>query len=1078
MFPEINNKMKEEINDAIKANIEFESIMDKIDFNSYLPEDDDNSIINVNPSYKIYSELLHKADECLKRFKPNSNSLIKSEKENSVEFLKGDLKSEEKVTYVIYKLFETKKLRLAARKTINHNDEKVNYENGTNNLQFILDQISFAKIKKTVGAETLFDNYNWAKVLIYNELSICYSGVVKSSMSLAYAEEAVKEIEKIYPEFKHFEKNDLSVLINRIETIKPANIVGLYTLALINKGEAERLLHEDDRALRTFRRVIEIRKGLTNGLIINNTDSNFALLREAIILNDKGRSKEAISCLNEMKLYESDYWVFEKDIETAHALIDIKEYEDAWGKIKSYLTNDSNRSVDRKAKIASLRLLNEYRKNRSEDFKREIKIDGCPNLKKGLGYCYSKDNHILIINLSLSENDKNEVVLKSLSDIDRNKVEEQWKNLFDIKNENLNSIKHGFQTYEKEAKKLIDLSIERKDGDCFKDACSKLAELYSDINIEKSLKCYYLYLFEDEINSEIGNIKIKKEDFLGDSDLYYLLQKYNSDSHLSNKIEEVEDEVYLKNFFSIYIKMIENLYSESTIFPENTLKIDIPFIEKLKEVLDKLYYQKDKIKNQEEISFSFEKIKALLNKIDNPDNPELNEFIENSFLKNDKYGLRGLTISNQMKRNTSLFIKKVFGRSKARQNSNDESISSLTVLRRWNSFTPTLSSSINQSKGGGYFFRFFDNEVPFGIVIDPGFNFLENFFSQGFKIGDIDMVLISHTHPDHTADLASILSLLHEANGRLGQYGVKDKENKRNITLVLSLGVFEQYYKIIKNSNEDLKDIIVVDREEDKQIFFNNKIIIKSFHSQHKDLSDSNSLGFIITAGDIKLGYTGDIKWSNIGNTTPKYLKYFNDCSIICVHLGSIINILDGKNFCNTFCKNFEGEKEKCSKFDNCRKFKFIDAKTTASKLIKQAQDENHLYLSGLILFFNAVLINNKELKLAIISEFGEELKHGIRIDLYEKFNKWFEIESEKRKIETVKCLPGDIGLDVDVSTSEVYCQCCKRFVDRNEIEPVAYGKEEAICYICNECKEVLSQSQIDQMLKEYCENGQQIDLV
>jgi len=492
-------------------------------------------------------------------------------------------------------------------------------------------------------------------------------------------------------------------------------------------------------------------------------------------------------------------------------------------------------------------------------------------------------------------------------------------------------------------------------------------------------------------------------------------------------------------------------------------------------VLDKIYYQKDKDKDIEQIEIDFGGYESKFNDLSEIiKESDIENFIGDSFFKNRQNGLNGLTITNQMKRNTSEFINKVIGKSKGRTDNNDEPVSTLCVLRRWNSFTPTLSSSINQSKGGGYFFRFYDKDVPFGIVIDPGFDFLRNFFSQGFKIGDIDLILVSHAHPDHTDNLASILSLLHEMNSRLGEYSNEKKINKKNLTLVLSPGVFEQYNQIISISEKELKDVIVVDGKVDELSFFNGHIKIKPFKTPHQDLSKFHSLGFIITVENKekhKIGYTGDIKWKNDENYLPDYLKYFYECDIICVHLGSIINILKGKTFCNTFCNDFVGKLEKCDNFERCLSENFENVNVTKSKLIEQTQEENHLFLAGLTMFFNSLLDNkNNKLKLAIISEFGEELKNGIRIDLFNKFNNWLQQKSGGKS----KCLPGDIGLEVNVLNTNIYCNCCKRFVEN--VRPIPYGKEEAICFVCKECESVLSSYQIDHILKDYCENGRQLE--
>jgi len=56
----------------------------------------------------------------------------------------------------------------------------------------------------------------------------------------------------------------------------------------------------------------------------------------------------------------------------------------------------------------------------------------------------------------------------------------------------------------------------------------------------------------------------------------------------------------------------------------------------------------------------------------------------------------------------------------------------LVILRKWNSYTPILPPSKTEflNKGGGYFLRVGET----GIVIDPGYNFIESYLNAGFKL--------------------------------------------------------------------------------------------------------------------------------------------------------------------------------------------------------------------------------------------------------------------------------------------------------------------------------------------------------
>ena len=138
--------------------------------------------------------------------------------------------------------------------------------------------------------------------------------------------------------------------------------------------------------------------------------------------------------------------------------------------------------------------------------------------------------------------------------------------------------------------------------------------------------------------------------------------------------------------------------------------------------------------------------------------------------------------------------------------------------------------------------------------------------------------------------------------------------------------------------------------------------------------------------------------------------------------------------------------------------------------MLDQTHSQSHLYLSGVTLLFED-LLKSKKLELAVMSEFGEELKGGIRMDLYNKFNSWFMEKS------SAKFVPGDIGLEIDLMNNNIFCACCQEFKPKDRILPVAYGKEEAIFYVCDECRSVLSNYQIEQKMAAYHENGRKLEL-
>ncbi|MCL2001278.1 MAG: tetratricopeptide repeat protein, partial [Planctomycetes bacterium] len=118
----------------------------------------------------------------------------------------------------------------------------------------------------------------------------------------------------------------------------------------------------------------------------------------------------------------------------------------------------------------------------------------------------------------------------------------------------------------------------------------------------------------------------------------------------------------------------------------------------------------------------------------------------------------------------------------------------LMAARKWNSYTPALplGNGGRASLGGGYFL--FANGI--GTVIDPGFNFLENFSAMGGRLSDIHNVVVTHAHNDHTNDLESILTLFHQRN-KAGRNRSGRLASRSQVNLYLNLGAFQKFSPLL-----------------------------------------------------------------------------------------------------------------------------------------------------------------------------------------------------------------------------------------------------------------------------------------
>lgn len=610
-----------------------------------------------------------------------------------------------------------------------------------------------------------------------------------------------------------------------------SQIVELFTFALYNKGEAERLLHNDDLSLKTFKKIIEIFEN-SKWEKVKPSDYFFALLRMALILIDQGRGKEAIECLNEVKIIEStDYRIQECNLEKISTFIDQKEYAKAEKEFEGY----KNRAewdltfTSRSAILHKIRCLLEWRINFPSEFE---------------------------------------------------KGKEKWKKEYEgipniIKGENNGKIGG-----------LLKECIDRIDGDNFKKACKYFSDFYEvEKTSELELWSYFLYLFYDRMDSidiqNSGSWEILKKKL--DEDTVYL-------KLVMNRINDID---YMKDFFYCYSKYLKGKKIDSD-----------EIIEHLYSRLKNYCEEKDQLKQLEKIVRTYNAFKESNKTKLNKDLDVAADFISDKFFKMipsknapTRTYLSPNSIENTISRNFDEFADKLFRPLPLHVlPSNKTKLNGiLIVLRRWNSFTPGLSSPASPSKGGGYFLYFKDENKSTGIVIDPGFDFVDNLFFEGFSIRDIDIVLITHAHPDHTDNFPKMLTLIHEMNDRIRERKEKKdktgKIDKKHIKVILSQGVFDLFNKQMDLSKESLKDIYVVDtrpiREEEEEILidcYNDKIgndeelKIEAFRTSHGDLTKWESIGFLFSIGKsehkTKIGFTSDALW------TEKFWKIFKDCNI------------------------------------------------------------------------------------------------------------------------------------------------------------------------------------------------------
>jgi hypothetical protein len=352
-------------------------------------------------------------------------------------------------------------------------------------------------------------------------------------------------------------------------------------------------------------------------------------------------------------------------------------------------------------------------------------------------------------------------------------------------------------------------------------------------------------------------------------------------------------------------------------------------------------------------------------------------------------------------------------------------------------------------------------------------------FHMGFTLQDIDFLLITHAHLDHIRDFEPIVSAMLDLTKRDKTQSVKGK-----IHAIMSLGVYRKLENIITNTRlrEFLADSYIIDIE--KEVTAGDNFLIpfrfrsdksetgveryvsvvdntdtdyhieirptKAYHEDYSDVSDS--FGYIINrrlngGHAFSFGYTGDTKWHE------DLLQQYSHCEVVCIHLGALIESEDSRDEKNRF-SYYKGPQ--CD--DLLRK-------------------KGHPYLFGLLRFLKEIKEKDYQHRLLLLSEFGEELKGGIRIDLVHRINKI--LAPGKRQ-----CLPVDIGLNVKLADSKsmqnqneytARCLGCDTFVNIEDIRFRHFGHggtDEGLYYFCSTCLKSKPENIIQEKMRQLSESG------
>ena len=235
--------ISELVGEAITKSIEFEELMDQTDFESWLEKDNPDVLKKefkqvLNPFYEFEKNKKKLRRICCQMRKKGNSEPPRSEDKLSLE------------KYIVYQLFQSKSERFEARIDF----EEEHYKKALHDLLSVFHILQNPK--------SVISDKKWT-ILLCNDLSICYAALDNSKMSMGYAEEAKKIIEKkdyvnSYKQFDQKLNADNSTDMANIKNDKffSDGLYDLYTITLYNLALAERRSHSYDDAERNFTKII------------------------------------------------------------------------------------------------------------------------------------------------------------------------------------------------------------------------------------------------------------------------------------------------------------------------------------------------------------------------------------------------------------------------------------------------------------------------------------------------------------------------------------------------------------------------------------------------------------------------------------------------------------------------------------------------------------------------------------------------------------------------------------------------------------------------------------------------------
>jgi tetratricopeptide (TPR) repeat protein len=331
----------------------------------------------------------------------------------------------------------------------------------------------------------------------------------------------------------------------------------------------------------------------------------------------------------------------------------------------------------------------------------------------------------------------------------------------------------------------------------------------------------------------------------------------------------------------------------------------------------------------------------------------------------------------------------------------------LLILREWNSYTPVIPGQEESDRGGGYFIKHFGE----GIVIDPGYDFIENFYRAGGRLCDIDHVIVTHAHDDHTAELEALLMLLQK------RWISEEIPNKKQISLYLSTGVQRKFGGIIDLRDPKYKRIITLcstDKGFEQRISINLETELTILPAYHDDIiTQKTAVGlafeFTTKKGKRQVVFTGDSGLYPLKIQEDGERRFYDDDLET-----PMLDVTKGKALYQQYPDNFMKPELLIAHIGSIKESEFRpqDISRSRDEDVGRWYYVNHLGLLGTL-----IMLHQLKPRASVISEFGSELK-GFHFELVDKLRQALhqrQIKDGCPECDLTFVVPGDLTIVYDI---------------------------------------------------------------